>query len=137
MPAVRAAVLYTLIEICKMNGVDPRAWLTDVLERVPEHRLTVTNIRQGDPDRSYSRYVGSERNAPPEDCGGIPGFYEILAAIADPDHPNHGEMVEWFDDYDPDTFDDLPIKYALGCIANQRNAVKVRLAKKKATPSPD
>lgn len=102
-----------------------------------EHRLTVTNIRQGDPDRSYPRHIDGEQNAPPEDCGGLPGFYEILAAVADPDHPDHAEMVDWFDEYDPDTFDDLPIKYALGRIANQRNAVKVRLAKKKATPSPD
>lgn len=42
-----------------------------------EHCLTVTAIRQGDPDSSYPRYVGGERNAPPEDCGGIPGFTEI------------------------------------------------------------
>lgn len=33
----RAAALYTLIETCKMNGVDPRAWLADVLERLPGH----------------------------------------------------------------------------------------------------
>ena len=25
----------TLIEACKLNGVDPRAWLTDVLARLP------------------------------------------------------------------------------------------------------
>ncbi|HLO75626.1 MAG TPA: plasmid pRiA4b ORF-3 family protein [Magnetospirillum sp.] len=100
-----------------------------------EHRLTVTNIRQGDPDRSYPRYLGGERNAPPEDCGGLPGFYEILAAVADPDHPDHAEVLDWFDDYDPDTFDDLPIRYALGRIANQRNAAKVRLIKKNATQS--
>jgi hypothetical protein len=34
-------------------------------------------------------------------------------------------------DYDPDTFDALPIKYALGRIANRRNAAKARSAKKK------
>ena len=33
----RAAALYTLIETCKLNDVDPRAWLADVLARVPEH----------------------------------------------------------------------------------------------------
>ena len=33
----RAAALYTLIETCKMNGIDPRAWLADVLERLPGH----------------------------------------------------------------------------------------------------
>src|SRR5207247_5919110 len=27
---------------------------------------------------SYPRYIAGERNAPPEDCGGIPGFYATL-----------------------------------------------------------
>jgi hypothetical protein len=96
-----------------------------------EHRLTVTDIRAGDPSLSYPRYIAGERNGPPEDCGGIPGFCETLAAAADPDHPNHAEAKEWIDDYDPNVFDELPIKYALGRIANQRNAAKTRLTKKK------
>jgi hypothetical protein len=100
-----------------------------------EHRLTVTNIRAGDPDLSYPRYIAGERNAPPEDCGGIPGFYEMLDACADPDHENHAEAEEWLDDYDPDSIDELPIKFALGRIANQRNAAKARLAKKNARAS--
>jgi transposase len=33
----RAAALYTLVETCKLNEVDPRAWLADVLARLPEH----------------------------------------------------------------------------------------------------
>jgi transposase len=33
----RAAAMYTLIETCKLNDVDPRAWLADVLARLPEH----------------------------------------------------------------------------------------------------
>ena len=32
----------------------------------------------------------------------------------------------------PENFGELPIKYALGRIANQRNAAKARLAKKKS-----
>ncbi|WP_425411934.1 IS66 family transposase [Magnetospirillum moscoviense] len=35
----RAAALYTLIETCKMNGIDPRAWLADVLDRLPGHSV--------------------------------------------------------------------------------------------------
>jgi transposase len=31
----RAAAMYTLIETAKFNGVDPRAWLADVLARLP------------------------------------------------------------------------------------------------------
>ena len=33
----RAAAIYTLIETAKLNGVDPRAWLSDVLARIADH----------------------------------------------------------------------------------------------------
>ena len=33
----RAAAIYTLIETCKLNDVDPRAWLADVLVRISDH----------------------------------------------------------------------------------------------------
>jgi transposase len=33
----RAAAIYTLIETCKLNEVDPQAWLADVLARLPDH----------------------------------------------------------------------------------------------------
>lgn len=34
-----AAILYSLIETAKMNGVDPQAWLTDVLTRIADHPM--------------------------------------------------------------------------------------------------
>ena len=33
----RAAAVYTLIETCKLNDIDPQAWLADVLARLPDH----------------------------------------------------------------------------------------------------
>jgi transposase len=33
----RAAAIYTLIETAKLNGIDPQAWLADVLARLPDH----------------------------------------------------------------------------------------------------
>jgi Plasmid pRiA4b ORF-3-like protein len=95
-----------------------------------EHRLTLSGIRAGEPGVAYPRFVAGERNAPPEDCGGIPGFYETLEAAADPTHENYAEAKEWLDDYDPDTLDELPIKYALGRIAARRKAARARLGKK-------
>jgi hypothetical protein len=42
---------------------------------------------------------------PPEDCGGIPGFYELLSALADPSHERHEELSDWIgDDFDPQAF---------------------------------
>jgi hypothetical protein len=100
-----------------------------------EHRLTVTDIRAGKSGVSYPRYIGGERNGPPEDCGGIPGFYELLEALADPAHPSHAHLKEWAGDYNAGSIDELPIKYALGRIANRRNAARARLANKKRLSS--
>lgn len=33
----RAAAIYTLIVTAKLNGLDPRAWLADVLRRIPDN----------------------------------------------------------------------------------------------------
>lgn len=33
----RAAILYTLIQTCRLNNVDPQAWLADVLARIAGH----------------------------------------------------------------------------------------------------
>jgi hypothetical protein len=48
--------------------------------------------------------------ASPEDCGGIPGFYAQLEALADPGHPDHDDAKEWFGDFEPNCFDDQPSK---------------------------
>jgi hypothetical protein len=105
-------------------------------QKIPcwEHRLIVTDVRPGQSGVSYPRYIGGENKRPPEDCGGILGFYEFLQAIADPTHRNHADLKAWAGDYDPNTFDALPIKYALGRIANRRNAARARPAKKRQLP---
>ena len=102
-----------------------------------EHRLTVSKVRQGEPGAAYPRYIGGEWNGPPEDCGGIPGFYECLDALADPKHPRHEEVSEWLDEYDPREIDIVPMGFALGRLAARRNAAATRLAKKKANPKSD
>ena len=35
----RAAAIYTLIETAKLNDVDPRAWLADVIARIADHPM--------------------------------------------------------------------------------------------------
>jgi len=45
------------------------------------------------------------RACPPEDCGGPPGYEDILAALADQKHPDHDEMKDCYGDIDPAAFD--------------------------------
>ena len=63
-----------------------------------EHSLIIRDVRAGDRSTAYPRFIAGERNCPPEDCGGIPGFYEMLEARNDPDHPDHADVSEWLDD---------------------------------------
>ena len=36
----RAAVMFTLIQTCKLNKFDPQAWLADALARIAGHKIT-------------------------------------------------------------------------------------------------
>ncbi|GIX19210.1 MULTISPECIES: plasmid pRiA4b ORF-3 family protein [Sphingomonadales] len=94
-----------------------------------EHSLIIRDVRAGDRSTAYPRFIAGERNCPPEDCGGIPGFYEMLEARNDPDHPDHADVSEWLDDYDPDELDVFPINGILGRIAARRNAAAKRIIK--------
>jgi transposase len=35
----RTAVVYSLIETCKLNGIEPFAYLRDVLTRIADHKI--------------------------------------------------------------------------------------------------
>ena len=43
----------------------------------------------------YSLCIAGKRNCPPEDCGGVSGYAKLLAALADPAHPEHNEQIDW------------------------------------------
>lgn len=66
------------------------------------------------PDQPLPFCTAGERNAPPDDCGGIWGYADLLAALKDPDHSMHEEMREWAgEDFDPEAFDLDQINRAL------------------------
>lgn len=58
--------------------------------------------------------ITGENNAPPEDCGGIPGYYSMLEAIKNKSHPDHENLKEWLgEDFDPALFDMVAINARL------------------------
>lgn|GEM_PF-2017722 len=59
--------------------------------------------------------IGGRHCCPPEDVGGIWGYYEYLQAISDPTHPEHAIMLEWGGhDFDPDDFSPDYVNALLG-----------------------
>lgn len=69
-----------------------------------QHDLLLEAILQPDPDTSYPRCIAGERNCPPEDVGGSSGYENYLAALADPEHEEHEDMIEWCGPFDPEVF---------------------------------
>ena len=71
-----------------------------------EHELLLEKVLPPDPAIRYPICVTGKRACPPEDCGGIWGYAELLEALASPNHPEHASMLEWAgDDFDPEAFD--------------------------------
>jgi hypothetical protein len=51
------------------------------------------------------RCLDGARACPPEDCGGVWGYQELLEIIGDPKHPERSERMEWLgENFDPDAF---------------------------------
>jgi hypothetical protein len=100
-----------------------------------EHIVTVEAIENAQPGTKYPRYIEGERRAPPEDCGGTPGFEAFLEAVVNPRHPEHKSITAWHRDcygkaFDPDTIDELDAKLSIGNIAKRRAAGKASQARK-------
>ena len=71
-----------------------------------QHGLEVEEIGPPLVGVRYPVCLAGERACPPEDCGGTPGYYELLDTMGDEEHPGHEEMLEWIGgDFDPDAFD--------------------------------
>ncbi len=70
-----------------------------------EHGIAVEKVLTPEPGLAYPVCTDGKRHGPPEDCGGIPGYYNLLEAIGDPDNDEHEEMRDWLgDDFDPEAF---------------------------------
>jgi hypothetical protein len=62
------------------------------------HRLELVSRRPAEPSAPFARLIGGDRRGPLEDSGGLPGYEEIMNALADPDHPDHAEHLAWVAD---------------------------------------
>jgi hypothetical protein len=59
------------------------------------HRITLERTLPMTKPQRYAVCVAGENACPPEDVGGVPGYYDFLHVISNPDHEEHEEMLEW------------------------------------------
>ena len=70
-----------------------------------EHQIVIEGTQPPLEGQSYPTCIAGKRHCPPDDCGGIWGYQDMLAILADPAHPEHADWSEWLDEgFDPEEF---------------------------------
>jgi hypothetical protein len=71
-----------------------------------DHDIQVVKIGPPAEGVKYIVCISGKLACPPEDCGGIWGYYEMLEALENPRHERHEEFTEWLPrGFDPERFD--------------------------------
>jgi hypothetical protein len=83
-----------------------------------EHDILVEAVTDPEPGTTYPRCLAGGRACPPEDCGGIWGYDDLLEILGDPAHEEHQDRLEWLgldsaDQFDPAAFDPAQADTAL------------------------
>jgi hypothetical protein len=60
-----------------------------------EHEVNVDKILPSDPGFKHPVCLAGENACPPEDCGGVGGYDNLLAALGDSTHPEHENLKDW------------------------------------------
>jgi len=83
-----------------------------------EHEVLLEGILLKEKGAKYPKCIAGERACPPEDCGGVPGYFNLLDILADPQHEEHEEMLAWlkghaknYYPYCPDEFDPGQVRF--------------------------
>jgi hypothetical protein len=70
------------------------------------HEILLEKILEYDSAIEYPICTGGKNNCPPEDCGGVYGYQNLVKIMKDPKHPEHKNMLEWVgSSFDPEYFD--------------------------------
>lgn len=74
-----------------------------------EHEILVEDVLDADPDTHYPVLVAAKGACPPEDSGGPWGYASLKEILADPNHDEHQDMLEWLSLDDASEFDPTAI----------------------------
>jgi hypothetical protein len=87
------------------QGVDKLLYTYDMGENW-RHTIQVEKTLPSEPGARYPICLGGERACPPEDCGGVGGYADLLAALRNRRHKRHRFYLDWLNrPFDPEAFD--------------------------------
>ena len=70
------------------------------------HDIILEKILPQDSKSKYPTCIDGQFACPPEDCGGIWGYKNLLEILNNPKHEEHDEYLEWIGgEFDPEAFD--------------------------------
>jgi len=71
-----------------------------------QHEIVVEGEKSFNPFMRYPTCTAGENACPPEDCGGLPGYQNLLETLSNPKDFEYGSMMEWVGGFfDPKGFD--------------------------------
>ena len=76
-----------------------------------QHTILLESIHLAKSRVRYPKCIDGQRACPPEDCGGIWGYHNILEVLADRKHPEYADVREWVGRFDPERFDAKKVKF--------------------------
>jgi hypothetical protein len=92
-----------------------------------EHQIVVEKCLAPEPVHAYPVCLAGEGHGPPEDCGGIPGFYNLLEALRDPEHEEHEDLLDWVGgSFDPDAFSVDEVNRRLAPLQRRRKTASMK-----------
>ena len=79
-----------------------------------QHDIFIESIESQAEGMARPLCLEGERACPPEDSGGMSGYASVLTVLADPDHAEHADLVEWVGaSFDPEAVDLVATNAAL------------------------
>ncbi|PXF57027.1 MAG: hypothetical protein C4B59_15945 [Candidatus Methanogaster sp.] len=78
-----------------------------------EHKIQLEKILPREKGATYPICIKGERACPPEDCGGLWGYADILEVLEDPNNEEYEELLDWVgEDFDPKHFDVAEVSFS-------------------------
>lgn len=77
-----------------------------------EHDIILEAILPKDLQSKYPRCLDGARACPPEDCGGYPGYAQLLKILKNPRHPEFEDTKTWVGDhFQAEKFDAAQVRF--------------------------